>query len=122
MGKKKSRPTFNERVFETAANRLRDFSSGVRQSIELLAAALDAAAEHIREARDDDDRREKFVAREREEHDCVCIHCKDTGVADEGWSEGQTCHCAMGIARAEAEKVGLASAAQREAKYEAAWN
>jgi len=122
MGKKQRKPAFDVRMFESAASRLRDLSRRVRESIDLLADALEAAGDHIRETRGRDDRLERFVEREQQEHDCICIHCKDTGVADEGWSEGQPCHCAMGVAREEAEKVGLASCAEREAKYEAAWN
>lgn len=122
MMTKQKKSTFDVRVFERAADRLRDLSARVRSGIDMIADALEAAAEHIRETRNRDGHTAAFVAREQEEHDCVCIHCKDTGVADDGWSEGQTCHCAMGVAREEAEKVGLASAAQREAKIEAARN
>jgi hypothetical protein len=122
MGKKKKRPMLDVRVFENMANRLREVRSAMSGYLDLLADALDAAAMHIRDDREQDERLGRSKEKEQQEHDCVCIFCKDTGVSESGWSEGDPCHCPMGVAREEAEKVGLASADKRIAQQEEKWN
>lgn len=92
-------------AFYAAAGRLVVVRKRLTSALDVSIEMLEAASNGIRDL--DTGHTDEWRDKAREERDVECTICEDKGISEGGWCDGNPCHCAMGVLREEAEKVGL---------------